>query len=137
MASGRDLKFVAIGHLLPFPVASEISSERPFAPGVVDGFDAHRTVDGKPAAVRPLRHRLCIIARQQATSHEHAQQAPAHLRLHLGDGGGIEAGGGMEDDPGRGEVEHAVDDDTMKDIRIPCTVCTTTRKTSNRCAATT
>jgi hypothetical protein len=29
---GRDLKFVAIGHLLPFPVASEISSERPFAP---------------------------------------------------------------------------------------------------------
>ena len=63
----------------------------------------------------PLRHRLRIIARQQASAHEHAQQPPAHLRLHLGDGVGIDPGGGMEDDPARGSgVEHAVDDDTVK-----------------------
>ena len=63
----------------------------------------------------PLRHRPRVIGRQQAAAHEHAQQAPAHLRLHLGDGGGIEPGGGMEDDPARGGgVEHAVDDDAVE-----------------------
>ena len=63
----------------------------------------------------PLRHRLRVIGRQQAAAHEPAQQPPAHLCLHLGDGGGIEAGGGMEDDPARGGgVEHAVDDDAVE-----------------------
>jgi hypothetical protein len=62
-----------------------------------------------------LPHRLCVIARQQAAAHEHAQQPPVHLRLHLGDGGGIQPGGAAEDDPARkGGVEHAVDDDTVK-----------------------
>jgi hypothetical protein len=49
---------------------------------------------------------------QQA--HEPAQQAPAHACLHVGDGGGIEAAGGMEDEPARRGVEYAVDDDTVK-----------------------
>ena len=44
-----------------------------------------------------------------------AQQPPAHLRLHLDDGVGIELGGGTEDDPTLGgRVEHAVDDDAVK-----------------------
>jgi hypothetical protein len=60
--------------------------------GTVGGRDAHRGIDGEAAAVFPLPHRLRVIARQQAMAHEHAQQPPAHLRLYLGDGGGIEAG---------------------------------------------
>ena len=63
----------------------------------------------------PLPHRLRIIARQQAAAHEDAQQAPAHARLHRGDGWRIEPGGGVEDNPAcSGGVEHAVDDDAMK-----------------------
>jgi len=42
-----------------------------------------------------------VPARQQATPHEPAQQSPAHLRLHLRDGVGIDAAGGMEDYPVR------------------------------------
>ena len=69
----------------------------------------------KPPPCCPLPHRPRVIARQQAAAHEDAQQPPAHLRLHLGDGVGIEPGGGMEDDPARGGgVEHAVDDDAVK-----------------------
>jgi hypothetical protein len=65
--------------------------------------------------MRPLPHRACVVARQQAPAHEHAQQPPAHLRLHLGDGVGLEPGRGTEDDPARGGgVEHAVDDDAVK-----------------------
>ena len=65
--------------------------------------------------MRPLPHRPCIIARQQAAAHENAQQPLAHLRLHLGDGGGLDPGGGSEDDPTRGGgVEHAVDDDAVE-----------------------
>jgi hypothetical protein len=47
--------------------------------------------------------------------HEPAQQPPAHLCRHLGDGVGLEPGGGVEDNPagGRG-VEHAVDDHAME-----------------------
>ena len=45
----------------------------------------------------PCSH--CVIGRQQAAPHEEAQQAPAHLRLDFGDGGGIEPARGMEDDP--------------------------------------
>ena len=87
--------------------------------GTVSGRDAYRGVDGEAAAMLPLPHRLRVIARQQAAAHEHAQHPPAHLRLHLGDGGGIEAGGGMEDDPARGGVEHAVDDRAVKvQVRI-------------------
>ena len=38
-----------------------------------------------------------------------------------GDGGGIEPGDGMEDDPARsGRVENAVDDDTMEVEGRPC-----------------
>ena len=60
----------------------------------------------------PLPHRLRVIVRQQAAAHEYAQQPPAHLCLHLGDGVGLEPGGGMENHPaGGGGVEHAVDDD--------------------------
>ena len=62
--------------------------------------------------MRPLPHRPRVIARQQTTPHEGAQPALAHLRLHLGDGVGIESAGGMEDDPARGGGgEHAVDDE--------------------------
>jgi hypothetical protein len=70
--------------------------------------------------VFPLRHRQCVIGRQQAAPHEQAQQAPAHLRLDFGEGGGIEPGDGMEDDLARrGRVEHAVDDDTMEvEVRV-------------------
>jgi hypothetical protein len=46
-----------------------------------------------------LRHRQFVIGRQQAAPHEEAQQAPAHLRLDFGDGGGIEPCGGMEMTP--------------------------------------
>jgi len=78
-----------------------------------------RAVHGKAAAVFPLPHRLRVIARQQPTAHEHAQQPPAHLRLYLGDGGGIEAAIGMEDDPARGGVEHTVDGRVVKvQVRI-------------------
>ena len=63
----------------------------------------------------PLRHRQCVIARQQTAPHEEPQQAPAHLRLHRGDGWRIDPAGGVEDDPARrGRVEHAVDDDAME-----------------------
>jgi len=56
-----------------------------------------------------------VIARQQATLHDDAQQAPAYTRLRLGDGVGIDPGGGMEEDrAGGGGVEHAVDDDTAE-----------------------
>jgi hypothetical protein len=56
-----------------------------------------------------------VIVRQHAAAHEHAQQAPAYLRLHLGDGVVLELDGGMEWDPARsGGVEHAVDDDAVK-----------------------
>jgi len=51
--------------------------------------------------MRPLAHRPGVIARQQAPAHEHAQQPPAHACLYVGDGVGIEPGGGMEDDPAR------------------------------------
>ena len=74
-----------------------------------------RAVHGKAAAVFPLPHRRCVIDRQQAAVHEDAQQAPAHLLLHRGEGWRIEPGGGMEDNPARGGgVEHAVDDDAVK-----------------------
>jgi hypothetical protein len=52
--------------------------------------------------MRPLPDRPCIIARQQAAAHEHAQQPPAHACLHVGDGVGVELGGGPEDDLARG-----------------------------------
>ena len=48
----------------------------------------------------PLRHRGCVIDREQATAREDALHPPAHLRL--GDGVRIESAGGMEDDPARG-----------------------------------
>ena len=65
--------------------------------------------------MRPLSHRLRVIARQQATAHEHAQQSPAHACLHVGDGVGLGPGGGTEDHTVRRRgVEHAVDDDTVK-----------------------
>jgi hypothetical protein len=63
----------------------------------------------------PLRHRPGVVVWQQAAAHEDAQQAPAHLRLHLRDGIALEPGRGTEDDPARGGgVEHAVDDDAME-----------------------
>jgi len=65
--------------------------------------------------MRPLPHRLRGILRQQATAHEQPQHAPAHLRLHLGDGVGIDPGRRMEGDPaGRRGREHAVDDHRVK-----------------------
>jgi hypothetical protein len=72
-------------------------------------------VHGEAAAVLPLRNCLRIIAWQQATPHEAVQQAPADTRLDLGDGVGVDPGGGMEDDPARGNgVEQAVDDDAVE-----------------------
>jgi len=61
-----------------------------------------------------MRHRLRVVGREQTAAHEHPQQPLAHLRLHLGDGGGIEAAGGMKDDPARGGLEHAVDDHAVE-----------------------
>jgi hypothetical protein len=87
-----------------------VVAQQALTSGTVSGRDAYRRIDGEAAAVLPLPNRLSVLARQQAAAHEHALQAPAHLRLHLGDGGGIEAGGDMEDDPARGGVEHAVDE---------------------------
>jgi hypothetical protein len=60
--------------------------------------------------VLPLRHRACVIARQQVTAREHAQQPSAHACLHGGDGVGIELGGGPEDDPARGGRDPNVED---------------------------
>ena len=70
--------------------------------GAVGGLDAHRAVDGEAAAMLPLPHRLRGIGWQQAAADEHAQQPPAHLCLQLGDGVGLEPGGGIENDPARG-----------------------------------
>ena len=56
-------------------------------------------IDGKATAVFPLRHRPRLIVWQQAAAHENAQQPLAHLRLDLGDGAGIDPGGGSEDAP--------------------------------------
>ena len=90
-------------------------TQQPLAPGTVGSLDAHRAIDGKPAAVIPLRHRACVVARQQAAAREQAQQPPTHACLHVGDGVGLEPDGGMEDDPARGSgVEHAVDDHAME-----------------------
>jgi hypothetical protein len=89
--------------------------QQPLAPGTVGGRDAHLGVDGEAAAMLSLPHRLRVIGWQQAAAHEHAQQAPAHLRLHLRDGVGLEPGGGPEDDLAHGGgVERAVDDDRVE-----------------------
>jgi hypothetical protein len=64
-------------------------AQQPLAAG---GRDAYRGVDGESATVRPVRHGVCVIARQQAAAHEPAQQPPAHACLHGGNGVGIEAG---------------------------------------------
>ena len=89
--------------------------QQPLASGTVSGLDAHRAVRGEATALRPLPHRACGIARQQAATDEHAQQPPAHALLHRGEGLLIQPGGGMEDDPARdGGVEHAVDDDAVE-----------------------
>ena len=95
-------------------------AQQPLASGTVSGLDAHRRIDGKATAMRPLPHRLRVIARQQATVREHAQQPPASAGLHVGDGVGVDPGRSMEDDPARGSgVEHAVDDDAVKmEMRI-------------------
>ena len=58
-------------------------TQQPLAPGAVGGLDAHRGVDGEAAAVLPLPHRLRIIARQQPTAHEHAQQPPALVLIFV------------------------------------------------------
>ena len=91
-----------------------------FASGAVSRLDAHRRIDEEAAAVFQLRHRPRSITRQQATLHEAAQQAPAYTRLDLGNGVGIDAGGGMEYDITRsGAIEHAVDDHVVKtEVRI-------------------
>jgi len=70
----------------------------------------------------PLRHRPGVIVRQQAAAHDNPQPPPAHACLHVGDGVGIEPGGGPEDDPaGGGSVEHAVDDRAVKmEVGIEC-----------------
>jgi len=56
----------------------------------------------------------CKIGRQQTAAHEEAQQPPAYALLHRGDGGCTDPGGGTEDDPACGGVEHDVDDDTVE-----------------------
>jgi hypothetical protein len=82
--------------------------------GAVGGRDGHRRIDREAAAVVPSGHRPGFIVRQQVAAHEPAQQPPAHLRPHGGDGVGIERGGGPEGDPARGAVEHAVDDHAVE-----------------------
>jgi hypothetical protein len=90
-------------------------AQQPLAPGAVGGLDGHRAVDGEAAAMLPLPRRPRVIGWQPGTARENAQQPPAHACLHVGDGVGIELGGGPEDDPARGGgVEHAVDYDTVK-----------------------
>ena len=67
------------------------------------------------AVVVPMCHRLRVVGREQTAAHEHPQQPLAHLRLHLGDGGGIEAAGGMEEHTVRRRGrEHAVDDHAVE-----------------------
>ena len=64
--------------------------------------------DASTEKTPPCSH--CPIARQQTTARDHGQQPPARARLHVGDGGDIESGGGTEDDTARGGgIEHAVD----------------------------
>ncbi len=58
----------------------------------------------------PLPHRLRVIGWPQAAAHEHAQQAPAHLQLHLGDGVGLEPGGGNNGTPGLEDAERQIRD---------------------------
>ena len=90
-------------------------TQQPLAPSAVLGLDAHRAVDGEATTVGPLRHRARILARQQSPAHKDAQQPPAHLRLHRGEGLLIEPAGGVEDDPARRiGREHAVDDHAME-----------------------
>jgi hypothetical protein len=71
------------GQLLPFEIATEMSIERPLAPGAVRDLDACRAIGGEAAAVLPWRHRLRLIARQQAQAHKPAQPPPAHAYLHV------------------------------------------------------
>jgi len=83
------------------------------AQGRVGGEDAEIAVKAPPCCHCPIARASSFDSRPRAR--EHVQQAPAHLRLHLGDGVGLEPGGGMENDPARGGgVEHAVEDDTVK-----------------------
>ncbi|MDZ4740470.1 MAG: hypothetical protein SGJ03_11270, partial [Alphaproteobacteria bacterium] len=78
---------------------------------MVGGLDAHRRVDGKPAAVCPLRHGVRVITLEQTAAHEALQESPPHLGLHRGDGRRLDRGGLVEDDtPGRRGSEHAVED---------------------------
>ncbi len=48
-------------------------AQQPLTSGTVSGRDAHRRIDGEAAAVLPLRHRQCVIGRQQAAPHEQAR----------------------------------------------------------------
>jgi hypothetical protein len=63
----------------------------------------------------PLRHRLCVVGREQTTAREDAQPPPAHALLHLRDGVAIEVAGGMEDHSLRRRgLEYTVDDHAVE-----------------------
>ncbi len=78
-AAGARFRGV-VDEVLGIEFAQPIQSERwpgavaqqTLAPSAISGLDAHRAIDGETAAVLPLRHRLRVIARQQAAAHEHA-----------------------------------------------------------------
>jgi len=88
-------------------------AQQALQPPAIEGADTNRPVDGKAAAVRPLRHRLRGRLVQQSPAYEQTQYALAQLLLHLCD---INIG-----DVGLGKVqcvagliENAITDGKMK-----------------------
>ena len=60
------------------------AAQQPLTPGTVSGLDAHRRIDGKATAMRPLPHRLRVLGWRQAGRQTRATAAGDTLRLHLG-----------------------------------------------------
>ena len=88
-----------------------------FEPGPVSALDAHRTIHREAAVVRPGAHFGGIIAVDQATFDEGAQDTGSHAGLPVGKPRHVESvgKGGMKGDArrlvrGDGRLEEAVDD---------------------------
>ena len=57
-------------------------AQQPFAPAPIVGRDAHRRVQGEPAAVAPLFHVPALVLVQDPAPYESAQDALAEPSLH-------------------------------------------------------